>query len=93
MSRYNRAPLLTRMVDRPSQDTVPLEVAREAEKRAKASCEHTWKVEPSDWDDLPEEVTGCATCQRCRKQVFAYRCGECGGNVPDSEACLKCGSS
>ena len=35
MSRYNRAPLLTRMVDRPSQDTVPIDVAREAEKRAK----------------------------------------------------------
>lgn len=47
MSTYNRAPLLTRTVDRPSQDTVRLVDALAAETRACIS-----DLKATDWTKL-----------------------------------------
>lgn len=56
---------------------------------------HRWKIEASDWDDLTEDVLGCATCQDCAAQQFVYRCEwqsspNCTGKAIAADACLEC---
>lgn len=58
-------------------------------------CNHHWKIQPSDWDDLPEEVTGCATCAHCGRQEFVYTCDlrtspRCKNQVVSGEDCPQC---
>lgn len=52
-----------------------------------ADHSHTWTITAPDWDDLPEEVTGCATCQECGKQEFVYRCPDCLADTIGAEPC------
>ena len=56
---------------------------------------HRWKIEASDWDDLPDDVVGCATCGDCGLQQFVFRCEwqssqSCTGKAICGDACLKC---
>lgn len=60
-----------------------------------AGCNHQWEIGPSDWDELPEDVKGCATCLDCEKQEFVYQCSEraegCTGNaIGSAEMCDAC---